>query len=67
MAEVFISYKRVDEPFVRRLDQALRDCGHETWVDLTGIPATAVFMEEIRAAIEQADAVIFVLSPEWAD
>src|SRR5262249_18537285 len=34
--------------------------------DLTGIPPSAVFMEEIRSAIEGADAVVFVLSPESA-
>lgn len=66
MAKIFISYKRGDEPFVRQLDQALRDHGYETWVDLTDIPPTAVFMDEVRAAIEQADAVVFVLTPESA-
>src|SRR5262245_27510 len=66
MAKVFISYKRLDEPFVRQLDQALRDHGHETWVDLTGIPPTAVFMEKIRAGIEGADAFVSVLTPESA-
>src|SRR5262249_21124263 len=46
--------------------QALRDQGEDTWVDLRGIPPTAVFMEEIRAAIEGADAFVFVLTPDSA-
>jgi hypothetical protein len=40
-AAVFVSYSRMDEGFVRRLDAALRERGMNVWVDWDDIPATA--------------------------
>jgi TIR domain len=39
--DVFVSYSRADEEFVRSLDEALRDRGKEVWGDWEEIPATA--------------------------
>lgn len=66
MAHVFISYSRRDVDFVRRLQDGLRTREREVWVDLEGIPPTAEWLGEIHAAIEAADAVAFVLSPDFA-
>lgn len=66
MPHVFISYSRKDADFVRRLQERLRARDHEVWVDLEGIPPTAEWLSEIQKAIEAADAVAFVLSPEFA-
>ena len=66
MADVFVSYSRKDIDFVRTLVGALVERGKEVWVDWEGIPPTVEFMEEIRAAVESADAFLFVLSPDSA-
>ena len=66
MADVFISYSRKDQDFVRRLHEALAGQGRDTWVDWEGIPPTAEWMKEIHAAIEAADTFVFVISPDSA-
>ena len=33
---IFVSYSRLDFPFVRDLDHELRASGFRTWVDVTG-------------------------------
>lgn len=64
MADVFVSYAREDLLFVRRLTTALRDRNREVWVDLEGLLPSARWMEEIRTAITEADAVVFVITPD---
>ncbi|SDC67039.1 WD40 repeat [Cupriavidus sp. YR651] len=61
---VFISYSRRNTDFVRRLHEGMVAHGRETWVDWEGIPPTADWMNEIHAAIDAAEAVAFVLSPD---
>lgn len=60
---IFISYSRKDAGAVRRLHEALAARQRETWVDWEGIPPSADWMREIEAAIDSAEAVVFVLSP----
>ena len=64
MTTVFISYSRKDAAFVRRLHDALGEQDHETWVDWEGIAPTAEWMKEIVAAIDEATAFVFVMSPD---
>lgn len=64
MDHVFISYARADTAFVRKLNAALETAGHETWVDWDGIEPSAKWMATIEGAIDAAEAVIFVISPE---
>ena len=64
MAHVFVSYSRHDQPFVRRLTEHLRAAGREAWVDWEGIAPSAKWMAEIRAAIDAADAFVFIISPD---
>lgn len=61
---IFISYSRKDGAHVRRLHDALRERGRETWVDWEGIAPSADWMREIHAAIDSAEAFVFVLSPD---
>lgn len=65
MADVFISYAREDDAFVRKLHQALAAAQCETWVDWQGIPPTAEWLAEIYRAIDSSNAAIFVVSPPW--
>ncbi len=61
---VFISYSRKDVEFVRRLHDELLACDRHAWVDWEGIPPTADWMQEIGAAINEAEAFAFVVSPD---
>ena len=38
MADVFISYSRVDQSFVKVLNQALNQSQYDAWVDWEDIP-----------------------------
>lgn len=62
--KVFISYSRKNKLFVRKLNTALDAAGVDAWVDWEGIPLSADWMATIQAAIEGADAFIFVISPD---
>lgn len=64
MADIFISYSRKDANFMRRLHAALSEHGRDVWVDWEDIPLTANWWQEICAAIEAADAFIFIISPD---
>jgi len=64
MPRAFISYSRKDTPVVRRLHDALVAQALETWVDWEGIPPADDWLRKIHAAIESADSVVFVLSPD---
>jgi WD40 repeat protein len=63
-SDVFISYSRTDHAFAERLTRALREHGLKVWVDLEGLFAGEEFLPRILSAIEGADAVVFVLSPD---
>ncbi len=64
MANVFISYSRKDQQFVRDLHTALQQRDLDSWVDWEDIPLTADFLREIYSAIEAADTFVFVISPD---
>jgi WD40 repeat protein len=64
VADVFVSYSRRDGEFVRRLVGALGERGKEAWVDVDGIRDAEVFPERLRAAIEESDGFVFVISPD---
>ena len=64
MSDVFISYSRKDRAFVDRLHQALEKRNLTVWVDLEGILPSAEWMVTIRGAIDEAEAVLFVISPD---
>jgi WD40 repeat protein len=63
-SDVFISYSRTDHSFVERLARTLGDRGLKVWVDLEGLLAGEEFLPRILSAIEGADAIVFVLSPD---
>jgi hypothetical protein len=65
MADVFISYAREDQKFVRELQDALEAHDRETWIDWKDIPLTAKWKEEVFSAIDQADSYAAVISPDF--
>jgi tetratricopeptide (TPR) repeat protein len=62
MTDVFISYSRRDQPFARRLYEALAQNSKKVWIDWNDIPDGVSFMNAIRDAIENADSVLFIVS-----
>lgn len=64
MTDIFISYSRRDQKFVRQLHDALLEDDRDVWVDWESIPLTADWFEEIKAGIEGADAFLFIISPD---
>jgi WD40 repeat protein len=64
MPNVFLSYSRRDQDFVRTLYNALAAAGRDAWVDWEGIPPSAEWLHEVYGAIEAADTFLFVLSPD---
>ena len=63
-AKVFISYSRKDMSFVDRLDTALKARGFEPLIDRSKIYAFEDWWKRLQALIEQADTVVFVLTPD---
>ena len=64
MAGVFISYAREDKDFVQKLQDTFTAQNRETWVDLDDLYAGEEFWPRICIAIEEAEAFLFVISPE---
>jgi tetratricopeptide (TPR) repeat protein len=62
---VFLSYARNDdEPFVKRLADALEAEGIHVWFDRRSMPSRSLtFLDEIRRAIDGVDRVIAVMGP----
>jgi len=61
----FISYAKADEEFVLRLYNALKERHKESWVVWDGATPDEDSVKRVYAAIEAAQAVIVVLSPDW--
>lgn len=67
-SDVFISYRRLDVEFVKRLVEDLQNDGKEVWVDWEDIPpGVEGFADEIKRGIEGADTFIAVLSPRYLE
>ena len=64
MSRVFISYGHADaEDLVVRLEAALREEGHDVWLDRHKIKAGRAWEAEIEQGILASDVVIALLSP----
>ena len=66
MAKVFISYSRKDIDFAKRLTAELQKSDLDFWIDWEGIPPTVDWWREIEKGIEEADAFLFLISPDSA-
>ena len=64
MDDVFLSYSRKDKTSALRLHALLQQHNRKAWVDWESIPATADWLAEVYAGIEQAQGFLFLLSPD---
>ncbi len=61
---IFLSYSRADGAFAEALLASTREAGLQTWIDAEGIePGTPDWQRSIRAAVQDAYAVVLVCSP----
>ncbi|MCA9905148.1 MAG: toll/interleukin-1 receptor domain-containing protein, partial [Anaerolineae bacterium] len=64
MTKLFISYSRDDKAWVYELWRALRDRAHyDAWIDQRIVPAQD-WWDSILTNVEDADCVIYVMSPK---
>ena len=66
MSDAFISYSHLDRDFAVHLQTALKSSGKAVWVDEADIPSGSRWAEDLKEAIEDADAFVFVISPDSA-
>ena len=64
MSHIFISYSRKDIDFAQKIVTALADNNLDTWVDWKSIPKGEDWEQEIYRGIEEADAFLFLISPD---
>jgi hypothetical protein len=63
---IFLSYSRKDKGIVEQLENQLETAGYEMWIDIEGIRGGDLWREAIVKAIDQADALLVLLSPNSA-
>jgi len=61
--EIFISYSRRDDGFVRALHAYLTGRGRGVWVDWEDIPPASRWEQDIGDSIDAAESFVFVASP----
>jgi WD40 repeat protein len=62
MTDIFVSYAREDQAFVRQLSEALQAAGLEVWIDWKDIPPTAAWLQSVYTGIESAQTFAFVIT-----
>ena len=63
MATVFISYASEQEETARRIELSLKGDGHSVFCDRSSLPSGESFDARIRAAIDESDLIVFLISP----
>jgi len=64
MSHIFISYSRKDLAFAQKIVDALAENNLDTWIDWKSIPKGEDWEQEIYRGIEEADAFLFLISPD---
>jgi WD40 repeat protein len=64
MSHIFISYSRRDLAFAQKIVDALAVNKLDTWIDWKSIPKGEDWEQEIYRGIEEADAFLFLISPD---
>jgi WD40 repeat protein len=64
VSHIFISYSRKDLAFAQKIVTALAEDDLDTWIDWKSIPKGEDWEKEIYHGIEEADAFLFLISPD---
>ncbi|HEX4297724.1 MAG TPA: toll/interleukin-1 receptor domain-containing protein [Devosia sp.] len=62
MADIFISYSRVDAPLADKVVGGLRDAGYKVWIDATGIEEGRAYDRQIEQALRDCDLAVVLWS-----
>ncbi|MFC8343541.1 TIR domain-containing protein [Streptomyces sp. NPDC057280] len=62
---VFLSYSRRDLAYVEQLEERLAERKVTAWIDLSDIPVSARWREEVADGIRRSDVFFCVVSPQW--
>ena len=61
--KIFLSHASADKPLVDAMRRALDDSGHVAWLDARELRSGQILDQQIREAIERADAFLVFVSP----
>lgn len=64
MTSIFISYSRKDSAVAHKLMNDIKALDLDVWVDWEDIPPAVGWLDQILHGIEQADAFLFLISPD---
>ncbi|HVO93981.1 MAG TPA: SUMF1/EgtB/PvdO family nonheme iron enzyme [Terriglobales bacterium] len=64
---IFLSYASQDQERAKSIYLVLRDQGHTVFFDRADLPAGEEYHNRIRAAVEQSDLLVFLISPDAID
>lgn len=64
MSTIFISHASVDRPFALQLARSLEQLAHTVWIDAQCIRVGDLIPQQVAQAVEQADYLVAVLSPQ---
>ena len=64
MSHIFISYSRKDIDLAQKIVDSLAANNLDTWIDWKSIPKGEDWEQEIYRGVEEADAFLFLLSPD---
>lgn len=62
MEHIFVCYSRKDQNFTLQLKQALEKVGKNVWIDVEDLPASYIWRNEIKNAITEAIAFVYLVS-----
>jgi hypothetical protein len=65
--KIFLSYASEDRPRAEEIQLALAGAGHEVFFDRQSLPAGGDYHARIKAAVDDADGFIFLISPDSVD
>ena len=61
---LFISYRRVDEDFARKIHGALTNEGLDVWLDVVNIRAGDDWSDSIHRGLVGSDVMLLIVTPE---
>lgn len=64
MTGIFISYSRKDSAHANKLIEEFKSIDLDVWVDWEDIPPAVGWLDQILRGIEEADAFVFLISPD---
>ena len=62
IVKIFLSYASEDQRVAEEISLALAGEGHEVFFDRASLPAAGEYHRRIREAVDEADAIVFLIS-----